>query len=372
MNNQSISRGNRQSGIELLRILAAFGVIFQHYNSPHIGGAIRFASQDSGKMIVLTVTHVIMICAVDLFILITGYFMRDKKKRDLLKPISLLGMYVVFELLFYCVQELPKGEAFDFQVFLNYFIPHYWFVFVYVALYLISPYINFVWLRLDRKSRKILLGVTLGLFSVYPLIIDAAGYLIGNSLRGTSTVGLEGSDGGYTIVNFVLMYLLGCYLRDREDDETAGKQWKTRQIGLLLALNVAVLLGWTLLEKSVIVRDPSVLATPYRYHNPLVITEALLYFMLFKRLRIKGSRVINSLAAASYPSYLIHINLFRYCGIQQAAQGSVLQLIVHILVSSVCIYLVSWILYTFYSLITRPLHNLIDRHWKHGRTYSVG
>ncbi len=117
MNDQRLSRGNRKSGIELLRILAAFGVIFQHYNSPHIGGAIRFAAQDSGKMIVLTLTHVIMICAVNLFILITGYFMRDNKKRDLLKPVSLLSMYVVFELLFYCVQELPKGGSFDFQVF---------------------------------------------------------------------------------------------------------------------------------------------------------------------------------------------------------------------------------------------------------------
>ncbi len=214
--------------------------------------------------------------------------------------------------------------------------------------------------------------MALGLFSVYPIIIDAAGYLLKNSLRGTSTIGLEGSDGGYTIVNFVLMYLLGCYLRDREDDETAGKKKKTPLIGLLLALNVAVLLGWTLIEKTVITRDASILATPYRYHNPLVITEAVLWFMLFMRLRIKNNRVINSLAAASYPSYLIHINLFQYCGIQQAAQGSVLQLTAHILVSAVCIYLVSWIIYTLYSLITRPLHNLLNRRWKRGRTYTVG
>ena len=80
MNDQSISRGNRQSGIELLCIFATIGVIFQHYNSPHIGGAIRFASQDSGKMFVLTITHVIMICAVDLFILITGYHEGQKEK----------------------------------------------------------------------------------------------------------------------------------------------------------------------------------------------------------------------------------------------------------------------------------------------------
>ena len=106
MNDRSISRGNRQSGIELLRIFAAIGVIFQHYNSPHIGGAIRFASQDSGKMFVLTITHVIMICAVDLFILITGDFMRDKKRRDLLKPITLLSHINLFRLL-----RDPAGDS---------------------------------------------------------------------------------------------------------------------------------------------------------------------------------------------------------------------------------------------------------------------
>ena len=83
----------RQSNIELLRILAAFGVIVQHYNNPNIGGAIRAVIPRSPNAMILAFLHVGMICAVDLFILISGYFMRDTKKRDLLKPVKLLSIW---------------------------------------------------------------------------------------------------------------------------------------------------------------------------------------------------------------------------------------------------------------------------------------
>ena len=62
---------DRQSGIELLRILAACMVIVLHYND---GGAFEHTRMGYNRTI-LFLLESMCICAVDLFILITGYFM---------------------------------------------------------------------------------------------------------------------------------------------------------------------------------------------------------------------------------------------------------------------------------------------------------
>jgi hypothetical protein len=69
---------------------------------------------------------------------------------------------------------------------------------------------------------------------------------------------------------------------------------KTGTVLLLLVLNIVVLFVWLLTEKKLmLIENPAVLAVPYRYQNPLVISEAVLYFMLFKRVKIKNSRIIS-------------------------------------------------------------------------------
>lgn len=369
MKNQS-SASMRQSSIELLRILAAFGVIIQHFNNPRIGGAIRAIIPGSAKGIILGFLQVSLICAVNLYVLISGYFMRDMKKRDLLKPVKLISMLFIFEFLFYCAQELFQGKPFEWSVLLQYYIPNYWFIFIYIALYLISPYINLMWKNLSRRNRKILLILSMALFSFYPIISEFVGMLIGNNLQGTSAIALEGSQFGYTIVNFVLMYLIGCALRDRKE-EPEHKDMKPAAIIVLLFLNITVLLGWMIAENTLIPKDPSTLAIAYRYQNPLVISEAVLYFMLFSQMKLKNSRILNSLAAASFPSYIIHINLFRYCKIEQVGQESVGLMLVHVFGCFAAIYLISWILYNLYVLVTRPLFALVDRKWTRKRIYSV-
>jgi surface polysaccharide O-acyltransferase-like enzyme len=362
---------SRQSNIELLRMAAAFGVIVQHYNNPRLGGAVRGVAPLSPNGILLGVMHVGMICAVDLFILISGYFMRDSKKRDLLKPVKLLTMMFVFETLFFTFQVAVNGAPCNIDSLLNYFTPNYWFIFVYAALYVISPYINMVWERLSKKNKKILLALSLGLFSVYPIGMEMAGILLGNDLTGTSSIGLEGSQSGYTIVNFVLMYLIGCALRDL-DDEYDRKRMKPRTAARLLVLNIAVLFIWMVMERSMmLIKNPATLVISNRYQNPLVISEAVLYFLLFKQLKIKNNQVINSLAAAAFPSYLIHINLLQYCGIPQAAHGDTVELLAHVIGCVSGIYFLSWVLFNIYTAATDPLFRRLDQKWTKFRKYTV-
>ena len=372
-------KAGRQSNIELLRIIAAMGVVLLHYNNPRIGGGFKYVAGDSVNQFVMILLEAVFICAVNVYVIISGYFMKGTFKRDLLKPVKLLSMLVVFELLAYLIKELPKGEGFSLAVLFGYFTPSYWFVFVFIALNILSPYINLMWSHLSRQGQKRLLTILILLFSVWPIIWEIASYISGTGIwgeelicsyglmQGLSSVGLFGSEAGYTIVNFVLVYLIGCYLKDIEED---GVKFKNGTLILLLLLNLALIIGWTYGEYFLTGQAINA-TTGWNYESPFVISEAVLVFLLFKNMKIKNSKVINLLAGAAFPTYLIHINLLEYLKIEHFVQESTLIMVLHIFGSLIGIYFVCFAVFMLYDLVTKPVFKMISGKWQEKRYIEI-
>lgn len=111
-------------------------------------------------------------------------------------------------------------------------------------------------------------------------------------LIGYSPIGQRGSQGGYTIVNFILMYYLGVYIR------TTDLTLKTKICLPLVLLNIFLIFLWINFDYSV----------GKEYCNPLVILNAVLIFLQFKNIRIH-SKIINRIAAACFTVYIFHITL---------------------------------------------------------------
>lgn len=65
----------------------------------------------------------------------------------------------------------------------------------------------------ENQVIKKFVWVLLLIFSVYPTIVDIAQEIVGDEYIGLSTIGAYGSQWGYTIVNFTLMYIIGAYIR---------------------------------------------------------------------------------------------------------------------------------------------------------------
>ena len=65
-----MEKRERQSNIELLRILVMLGVVVLHMNLY----GLKMAAEFSGKFIFMHFTESLFICAVNVFVLITGYF----------------------------------------------------------------------------------------------------------------------------------------------------------------------------------------------------------------------------------------------------------------------------------------------------------
>lgn len=368
----------RQSNIELLRIFAALGVVILHYNNTSLGGGFAFVDPTSVNQLIMVVFESVFMCVVNIYVLISGYFMKNTTKIDLLKPVKLFSMYLVFELLAYLIKELPKGELFDFKIFLGYFTPSYWFVYVYIALYLISPFISLMLKHMGKKGKTSLLIVLIALFSVYPFAWDVISNTTKYSfwpapsanglMQGISTVSLFGADRGYTLVNFILMFIIGCYIRDKVED---GKKAKPSIMLILLLINTELIVAWTYADYF-ITGYPLPSTICWSYENPLIILEAVLFFLFFSNLKMKDNKVINTLATAAFPTYLIHINLLPYLQIAKYVESGPVIMTLHMLFSMAALFLISFVIYKAYELLTNPLFNAISKRWLRRRYIIAG
>ena len=86
--NKRESLTSRNSAIELLRIFAMCGVVMLHYNNESAGGGFLYAQNIN--RIVLMLLESVCICAVNLYVLLSGYYLSATTKRRAIKPLELL------------------------------------------------------------------------------------------------------------------------------------------------------------------------------------------------------------------------------------------------------------------------------------------
>ena len=142
------------------------------------------------------------ICAVDVFVLISGYFGIHFKLSRLVSLDLQTLFYSITSLLFLFVIGYHEASVFDFHAFIPIITKRYWFVTCYAVLYLLSPFINNVFTLLSKDQLKSILIVSFILFVLWPTF----NYLVlANQLI---------TDNGYGIVNFIFLYLLGRYIHE--------------------------------------------------------------------------------------------------------------------------------------------------------------
>ena len=97
-NNTSISR---QSNIELIRIFVILMVLTLHYLNPNMGGALKEINKGDTYYYVIKVIESFSIISVNLFIIISGYFMINSKKVSLSKIVNLALLAYFYGVILY-------------------------------------------------------------------------------------------------------------------------------------------------------------------------------------------------------------------------------------------------------------------------------
>ena len=333
----------RDSNIELLRILTMFGVVILHYNNASMGGGFAYVAGGSINQMILKGLESLFICAVNLFILISGYFSCNSKRAEPVKAFSLLLQVVVFGAIEYAV-ALASGQAYSTIALLKALLPSNYFVWLYIATYLLSPFINTLLSKLNRRQCGQFVLLCFLLFSAWPATMDLVQCFIPVDTTSMNTLGLFGSNAGYTITNFLLMYVIGAWLR------ISDFKVKKRYSLLVLILCTGLI---TLLS----MKDE---AYAWSYHTPLVIIEAAAAFTLFRQISFR-SKVINFMAKGAFSCFLLHMLFIPYYNIEQAVGRSPLQLVGHVFFCAVSIYCFCFAVYLIYDLLAKPVVSLVDK-----------
>lgn len=338
------------------------GVIVLHYNNKSAGGAYKYVLAGSVNYYVLDFLESVFICAVDLFVLISGYFMINTQKRNIIKPLKLIIQVIAFKMFFYIFALILGKSDFSIKHLIGHIIPNNYFVILYCALFFVSPYINIVMKALDKKQLKRMIITLFLIFSVYAILADLLSDLSGTDLVGLSSIGMYGSQNGYTVVNFIMMYIIGAFIRINEKE--LSKYTNRKLIPIFFVLVIVDMIwhnGMSLLNKNA--------QTAHSYLNPIIVMMAVVAFLVFKNIDIGSRPLINHLAKGSFTVFLVHGYMITRIKIENFVNKNVIILFAHIIISVVAIYLSCWVLYFVYEKITEPIYKMSEK--KIGKTEYI-
>ena len=115
-----MEKRERQSNIELLRILVMLGVVVLHMNLY----GLKMATEFSGKFIFMHFTESLFICAVNVFVLITGYFSYKINKISVRKIIELIVEVILVKETLYIAYSILQRTPISLSTIITNLIPN--------------------------------------------------------------------------------------------------------------------------------------------------------------------------------------------------------------------------------------------------------
>ena len=352
-----LNKGNdRNSSIELLRIISMIGVVILHYNNEEIGCALKYVTEGSLNQYYLYLTGNIFIGAVDLFFIISAYYLASTNQRKLTKIVELIVQVIVFKCAIYLSESIIGFRSFTVKGFLGCLLPINYFVIQYSVVYILSPYFNILIDKLEKKQFKKLMIILLLIFSVWTILVDFLANAAHTPLNGLSTVGLYGSQNGYSIVNFSMIYFVGAYLR-KNNVKLSSKKALCSIIIIFAMMYISSILEHLIGFSNI---------STWNYNNPLIILVDSLILLLFLNIQYQN-KLINELAKGAFTCFLFHKPFMTHLGIENMVNQNIFFLVVHQFGVAIVLYIVSYVVFKIYHLCSRwfiklltPLCNKID------------
>ena len=351
----------RETNFELLRIIAMLMVVILHYLN-HSDTVLRLDEETSFVRIAGSAVQCLCIVAVNVWVLISGYFLSDAEYR--LKRI----LIVIAEVYFYTVgvtavmllTSSAHIAATDsvykaVQFLLPFESEHYWFATAYLFMVLFSPILNAGIRMLDRRQMKVTI---LGLLVWFSLI------------RSFVPVNLVTDDYGYGFGWFMTLYLIAAYIRryDVAVFSTKGRSLLV-YLGSVCASFVIRFVIYAIHTGNGGLKY--YFTMPVHYNFVFCLTGALGLFQFFRYIQIPESvfaRVVRFVAPFTFGVYLLHEHLEvreRWVGWMESLIGNVprenaVLYLLH-LAASVCIVFaagifIDWIRSVIFAFLMRVMH----------------
>ena len=279
---KTVNRTPRNSSIELYRIIATFAVLVVHFNGWFLGDW-PLPDFDIGNPSLFRTGQVIFealsIICVNMFVIISGYFGIRLKRSSILKLFIYLALIYIPLYLVKCV----SNHEFVLTDFIErwFVISHAgYFIQCYFMLMILSPVLNAF---IDKYGKDCLKWVLVfcGLEFWFDCIME---------------VEELGYNHGYSVIHFILMYMIARCIKLYEDDIKKISQW-------------VWILGYLLSTITIIICHVMGVTWCWYYSNPIVVFSAVCTFLPFLY-KTFHNRAINWIASGTLAVYIIHVTYY--------------------------------------------------------------
>ena len=292
----------RDTNFELLRIISMTMILVLHFN---VGGEIMtYVHENSKTYYLVYFLEYACIIAVNIYVMITGYYM-IKSKIKIKKILTLELTTVFYSVIIYLIITLCKQETFLMKTMMKKFFPiitrEYWFITAYIGLYMLIPFINKL-ATMNQREYSLLLIILTTLLSVVRFIYP-------------SNIIFE-ANGGYGLTWFIYLYLLGGYIRLYVNK--IGQKYK------MFILYIIVILVQIIIRKLNLPITQGYLNNSLSYNSIFILIESVIVFILFKNIEIKNrtiNKIILTISPLTLGVYLIH----EHSSFRNILWGSLLQ-----------------------------------------------
>ena len=277
-----INRQQRESNIELLRIVAMFLVLIVHADFFALGAPshseIKANLLDSSLRVFF---QSLSIACVDIFVFISGWFGIKPKVKGVSAYIFqclffLIGIYAVTLIFGWSTLSIQGIRGCFAATSLN------WFIKAYLLLYILSPVLNAFVENTSQKQHKFVLVA----FYIFQFIY---GWIFSSS---TGFI-----QDGYSTISFVGLYLLARYL----------KTYKPKFVKFGIMLDFIIVFGVISFVTILYLLSPEVGNRFLSYISPTTLIITIFTVVAFNKFRL-NSKFINYCAASSFAVFLLHTN----------------------------------------------------------------
>lgn len=275
-----VSAKLRSSNLELLRCLSMLMIMILHYLNPNMGGALSGVAAGSFNRYLVYAAESLCIAGPSCFVLISSYFLVTRETGSLRRVVDIYLQMAFYGVAFYLMMKLafPQNLAGGMSLrraLLPFLSGDRWFIEAYLILYLLSPFISRALRAISKRGYQLLLILLLCLFTGWYSLLPNAPL-----------------PGGYSFLNFVILFCLAGYLR-LHCDLSHARFLPMAAIWVLCSAVCAVLAAKGIRR-----------AWDYAFLPNMIGAAAL--FLAFFSLKLPAARLINQLGRRTLGVFFIH------------------------------------------------------------------
>lgn len=285
-----MKKDKRNYGIDLLRVLSMIFVIILHCNLQ--GGLISNVTQNSIQYKFIWLLEIIAYPAVNIFALITGYVLYDKKDIKIKNYLNLwleVAFYAFFvNLLFDIINSdmvIPRDYLYS-------FIPvtsgRWWYFTAYSGLFILIPFLNKAITNINKQNFKILFVIIITIFSIYDTISKVFNL-----------------NDGYSVIWLIIVYILGAAIKKCN----IAKKIKTSKLILLMLILYFITYIYKIYGFEFNFLNLNVTKNLFiSYTSPTMLGIAILYVIIFSRINFNKiwKRIIEFTSPSAFSIYILN------------------------------------------------------------------